>query len=216
MSEINFELLNDYNTLSKRNKLPKHVKSIITNNLNQKFTIRDYQKEAFVRFEEYFENDDGKKQPCHLLFQMATGSGKTLVMAGLILHLYSLGYRNFLFFVNSSNVLEKTRDNFLNSNSIKYLFNSQLKIDNQAITIKEVNNFDGTNNQNINICFTTIQGLHIRLNAPSENALTYEDFSDKKLVVLSDEAHHINVATKSANKSLIDEENNWETTVLKV
>lgn len=216
MSEINFELLNDYNTLSKRNKLPKHVKSIITNNLNQKFTIRDYQKEAFVRFEEYFENDDGKKQPCHLLFQMATGSGKTLVMAGLILHLYSLGYRNFLFFVNSSNVLEKTRDNFLNSNSIKYLFNSHLKIDNQTITIKEVNNFDGTNNQNINICFTTIQGLHSRLNAPSENALTYEDFSDKKLVVLSDEAHHINVATKSANKSLIDEENNWETTVLKV
>ena len=55
MSEINFELLNDYNTLSKRNKLPKQVKLIISNNLNQKFTIRDYQKEAFVRFEEYFE-----------------------------------------------------------------------------------------------------------------------------------------------------------------
>ncbi len=216
MSEIKFDLLNDYNTLSKRNKLPKQVKLIITNSLNQKFTIRDYQKEAFVRFEEYFENDDDKKQPSYLLFQMATGSGKTLVMAGLILHLYSLGYRNFLFFVNSTNVLEKTRDNFLNSSSIKYLFNSQLKIDNQTIDIKEVYNFDGANNQNINICFTTIQGLHSRLNAPSENSLTYEDFSDKKIVVLSDEAHHINVATKSTNKSLIDEENNWETTVLKI
>lgn len=216
MTEIKFELLEDYNTLSKRNKLPKQVKSIIVNNLNPKFTIRDYQKAAFTRFEEYFENDDSKKQPSHLLFQMATGSGKTLVMAGLILHLYELGYRNFLFFVNSTNVLEKTRDNFLNNSSIKYLFNSQINIDSQTIDIKEVNNFDGVNNQNINICFTTIQGLHSRLNAPSENALTYEDFSDKKIVVLSDEAHHINVATKSINKSLIEEDSNWENTVLKV
>jgi type III restriction enzyme len=216
MSEINFELLNDYNTLCKRNKLPSHIKSVITNNINSKFIIRDYQKEAFVRFEEYFEHDNKKRQPTHLLFQMATGSGKTLVMAGLIIDLYEQGYRNFLFFVNSTNVLEKTRDNFLNSNSIKYLFNSQIKINNQTIAIKEVNNFDGLNNQDINICFTTIQGLHSRLNLPSESSLTYEDFVDKKLVVLSDEAHHINVATKNKSAQLFDEENNWENTVIKV
>ena len=52
--------------------------------------------------------------PLHLLFNMATGSGKTLIMAGLILYLYEKGYRNFLFFVNSTNIIEKTKDNFLN------------------------------------------------------------------------------------------------------
>ena len=53
---------------------------------------------------------------------MATGSGKTLVMAGLIIYLYEQGYRNFLFFVNSTNIIEKTRDNFFNTTSSKYLF----------------------------------------------------------------------------------------------
>ena len=38
---------------------------------------------------------------------MATGSGKTLIMACAILTLYQKGYRNFLFFVNSNNVLTK-------------------------------------------------------------------------------------------------------------
>jgi type III restriction enzyme len=57
---------------------------------------------------------------------MATGSGKTLMMAGLILYLYEKGYRNFLFFVNSNNIIDKTRDNFLNDISIKYLFNKPL------------------------------------------------------------------------------------------
>ncbi len=38
---------------------------------------------------------------------MATGSGKTLIMAGLMLYLYKQGYRNFLFFVNLSNIVEK-------------------------------------------------------------------------------------------------------------
>jgi type III restriction enzyme len=57
---------------------------------------------------------------------MATGSGKTLIMAGLILYLYQQGYRNFLFFVNSTNIIDKTRDNFLNETSIKYLFNKSI------------------------------------------------------------------------------------------
>lgn len=41
------------------------------------------------------------------MFEMATGSGKTLVMAGLILECYKQGYQNFIFFVNSANILEK-------------------------------------------------------------------------------------------------------------
>ncbi len=45
---------------------------------------------------------------------MATGSGETLIMAGLMLHLYEQDYRNFLFFVHSNNIIQKTNDNFLN------------------------------------------------------------------------------------------------------
>jgi len=54
------------------------------------------------------------RQNHQLLMHMATGSGKTMMMAGLIAYLYAKGYRKFLFFVNSTNIINKTRDNFLN------------------------------------------------------------------------------------------------------
>jgi type III restriction enzyme len=149
---------------------------------------------------------------------MATGSGKTLVMAGVILDLYEQGYRNFIFFVNSSNIIEKTKDNFLNSLSSKYLFNETLSIADKQITIKEVDNFETANQEDVNIVFSTIQGLHSRLNTPKENALTYEDFEDKKIVLLSDEAHHINAETKKGKKTKDEVESilSWEGTVNKI
>src|SRR4051812_49053510 len=128
---------------------------------------------------------------------MATGSGKTLMMAGLILYLYQQGYHNFLFFVNSTNIIDKTRGNFLNEPSIKYLFNKTLVLDGKKLSLKEVENFQTTNEEGINICFSTIQNLHSRLNTPRENSLTYEDFQEQKIVLISDEAHHINVETKA-------------------
>ena len=131
---------------------------------------------------------------------MATRSGKTLMMAGLILYLYQQGYRNFLFFVNSTTIIDKTRDNFLNDASIKYLFNKILSFSDKKISVQEVENFQTTDDDNINICFETIQGLHSRLTTPRENSLTYEDFQDKKVVLISDEAHHINVETKSRSQ----------------
>ncbi|CAG8616282.1 12594_t:CDS:1 [Racocetra persica] len=150
---------------------------------------------------------------------MATGSGKTLMMTGLILYLYQQGYRNFLFFVNSRNVIDKTRDNFLNDTSIKYLFNKSLTWQEKKITLREVDNFQTTDNDNINICFETIQGLHSRLNIPRENSITYEDFQEQKIVLISDEAHHINVETKSGaqlSKEEKSEINSWENTVNKI
>ena len=66
-------------------EIPDYLKD----NLNPKFELRPYQEEAFARFFLCFEEDfDGKENPLHLLFNMATGSGKTLIMAGLILYLY--------------------------------------------------------------------------------------------------------------------------------
>ena len=74
----------------------------IQENLNSNFELRPYQKQAFENFITYFESSNRPK-PAQVLFHMATGSGKTLIMAGLMLYLYKQGYRNFLFFVNLSN-----------------------------------------------------------------------------------------------------------------
>jgi len=179
-----------------------NVPSVITSNLNQNFQIRPYQERAFQYFINYWNDDfEGKPDKHQLLFRMATGSGKTLMMAGLILYLYDQGYRNFLFFVNSTNIINKTRDNFLNSASIKFLFNERVVVDNKNITLREVNNFQAGDDGSINIAFSTIQGLHTKLNNPQENSLTYDDFKDKKIVLISDEAHHINVETKAGLKT---------------
>lgn len=86
----------------------------LTNNLNQKVALILYQKNAFQRFIYYLEKDAKKKKlPIYLLYNMVTGSGKTLIMAGLILNLYQRGYRNFIFLVNSNNIIEKTKQIFL-------------------------------------------------------------------------------------------------------
>ena len=95
--------------------------SYIPGNLNPNFELRPYQKQAFEYFITHFESSNRSK-PTQVLFHMATGSGKTLIMAGLMLYLYKQGYRNFLFFVNLSNIVEKTRENFCNPASTKYLF----------------------------------------------------------------------------------------------
>ena len=189
------------------------VKQAIVSNVNPKFALRPYQKEAFKRFDWATGNNPRSERYNHLLFHMATGSGKTLIMAGLMLDLYEKGYRNFIFFVNSTNIIEKTRDNFLNPLSSKYLFND-------TISIKEVDNFASENDEGIHIVFTTIQGLHTNLNTPRENSLTYEDFEDKKIVLLSDEAHHINAETKRKSKQqeipFKDTKPSWENTVKKI
>jgi len=194
---------------------------IIYDNLRQDFNKRPYQKEAFGRFSFYWEDFQNKpdEQAVQLLYHMATGSGKTLIMAGLIIYLYKKGYRNFLFFVNSANIIDKTRENFLNPNSSKYLFADNIQIGDQQVRIKEVNNFSAANSDDINIVFTTIQGLHSRLNTPRENSITFDDFEDQEIVLISDEAHHINAETKTQSQRLVSEKENlntWEGTVNKI
>ena len=129
-----------------------------------------------------------------------------------MLHLYQKGYRNFLFFVNSNNIIQKTKDNFLNPQASKYLFNDKIVIDGKEVLIKEIDNFEEADNQNINLKFTTIQQLHIDLNNTKENSVTYEDFKDKRIVLIADEAHHLSSATKS-NGALFG---SWEGTVLEI
>ncbi|EPO5226310.1 DEAD/DEAH box helicase family protein [Enterobacter hormaechei] len=207
--------------LGKRSIEGTKLPDSITGNLNPAFPMRPYQERAFKFFKNYWEEAfDGKPRQNHqLLFHMATGSGKTLMMAGLISYLYEKGYRNFLFFVNNSNIIEKTRDNFLNSVSKKYLFAETISFGDKRVAIREVENFQSVNPDDINIVFSTIQGLHMALNTPKENSLTYDDFEDQKIVLISDEAHHINADTKKGKE--VDQEElfgivSWEGTVEKI
>ncbi|MBR3299823.1 MAG: DEAD/DEAH box helicase family protein [Clostridia bacterium] len=194
------------------------IPSYIQENVNPKFTLRPYQVNAFENFITYFENDRMCRKPTQTLFHMATGSGKTMIMAGLMLYLYKQGYRNFLFFVNLSNIVNKTKDNFLNPLSSKYLFADEIRIDGERVPVREVRNFQGVDENAINICFTTTQGLHMDMWFTKENSISFEDFADKKVVLISDEAHHLNVDTKTRekNKEEAASYHSWEQTVRRI
>ncbi len=186
----------------------------ITNNIAH--TLRDYQTEALARFRYYINDYEKSKISSHLLFHMATGSGKTIVMAGCILELYKKGYRNFLFFVNSDNIIDKTKHNLLYQKSNKYLFNKdKIIIGNDSVAVKVVDNFNEGYNDSINICFNTIQKLHGDLINPNENGISIESFKGIKVAIISDEAHHINSMTKKArSKKESREKQNWEKSAL--
>lgn len=196
--------------------------------LNPLMPLRPYQKEAFQYFINFMEQDfDGKPSRPQLLFHMATGSGKTLIMAGLILYLYQQGYRNFLFFVSLTNVVGKTEDNLFNSSSPKYLFSQSINIGGKQVEIRRVENFQGVDDDCINLCLTTTQKLHADLNNPKEGGFSYSDFGNKGLVMISDEAHHTNGAVKkgvdNALQKVIDFGNDdftpsddWESTVRRI
>lgn len=190
-------------------ELPKYI----PDNLNPSFELRPYQKDAFCNFITYFENEALCRKPTQTLFHMATGSEKTLIMAGLMLYLFKQGYRNFLFFVNLSNIVQKTKENFLNRTSSKYLFADEINIDGEKVKIREVNNFQASDPNAINICFTTIQGLHSDIWFVKENSVSIDDFRDNKIVLISDEAHHLNVDTRRGNKEEIENYRSWESTV---
>ncbi len=194
----------------------KDIPEVVKTGLAPHIQLREYQDEAFRYFITYFENENlSKNKQIHTLFHMATGSGKTVIMAGLILYLYTKGYRNFMFFVNQTNILEKTKENFINPLSSKYLFNDVLEYVGNKINIKMVDNFSGNSlEEDIQICFTTTQKLHMDLTLPKENSLTYRDFEDDKIVFISDESHHVNTLTKRPTKAEEEAKNSWEYSVM--
>jgi len=195
----------------------KELPDFIPANLNPTFVLRPYQEDAFRNFITFYESDK-RPSPTQVLFHMATGSGKTLIMAGLIVYLYKLGYRNFLFFVNLDNIVQKTKDNFLNAASAKYQFADGIVIEGETVRVNEVSNFQGASLDAINICFTTTQGLHSDMWFPKENSPSFDDFADSKTVLIADEAHHLNVDTRrgKADKSEEDLRMSWETTVRRI
>ncbi len=178
---------------------------------NIKQPLRAYQVSALENFIFYMSSKKHKDIPNkHLLFHMATGSGKTNIIASSILYLYELGYRNFIFFVNTNNIITKTKENLVNKYATKYLFKEKILINNRETDVNLIEDtFDSSKSEDINILFTTINKLHGNLETTiKENSITYDDFKDKKIVLIADEAHHLNANTKTEKET----EQNWEQT----
>ena len=214
-----FETKKTKKDLEKLRKEYEDTNPFFLSQLNQSLSLRPYQLEAISRLDYVIENDDVyfEDKSKHILFNMATGSGKTLLMASNILYFYEKGYRNFIFFVNRDVIVKKTKENFVNVQSDKYLFKDEIVYNSQKIKVKEVTSFEETNDDEIQIIFTTIQNLHLKLNTPTENQITYDGVKDLKIVLLSDEAHHLQTATqKKEVEELEEEEIGWESTVSKL
>ena len=115
-------------------------------------------------------------------------------MASTILYYYEQGYRHFLFFVNQNNIVDKTENNFIDNTHTKYLFKEKIVIEDKTITIKKVDTFS-ENPQGIEIKFTSIQKLYNDIHLQRENQTTLDDLHSKNIVMLADEAHHLNTDT---------------------
>ncbi|EOW1982692.1 DEAD/DEAH box helicase family protein [Enterococcus faecium] len=181
-------------------------------NSNLIHTLRYYQDEAVRNY--HYTQTRIKPSPQHVLFNMATGSGKTDLMAGLILYLYQeYDYKNFLFTVNTNSVLMKTKDNLVNQNSDKYLFQDKIEIDGRQISILEVERFPRVQQDNtIYIKLSSVQKVSDDLFVVKENTMGLADYERQPVVVLADEAHHYSASTKTEKES----ENTWESAINKI
>lgn len=186
------------------------IPNFITHNLSRE--LREYQAQALKHFLLQRKNP----RTNHLMFNMATGSGKTLMMAALMLWCYKNGYRNFVFFVNSLNIIDKTRANFCDEKSSKYLFTEHISIDNKRVVINAVNNFNESREDCINILFNSVQGLYSLFTNERENSINFTDLQNQKIIYIADEAHHLNSETKKSLKSNeVKEKESWESVIQK-
>lgn len=193
-------------------QLPEYVKS------NLKDNLRPYQEEA-LRYFHYsqFRQEIADRDYKHVLFNMATGSGKTMVMAATILYMFKeYGYQNFIFFVHTDAIIQKTKENLLNTLSSKYLFTQSLEIEGERIVIESVDIFPRQPSKNtIYLKLSTIHKIHDEINKPKENSITLEDLAEIPLVLLGDEAHHFNAETRNRAILTMQEREtlSWEHTI---
>ncbi len=189
------------------------IPEYITDNLHPTKRLREYQKQALKHFIWLYEHDRAKAK--HLLFNMATGTGKTLIMASVVLFLYENGYRNFLFLVHQIQIKDQAVKNFTDYKFEKYLFNPKgIKINGRNVDVKTVESVADANRNAINFMFFSTSLLYNRLKEDRENGLTADDFANHDVVIIADEAHRLNVDTRSKNKKDQEEILNWETAVM--
>lgn len=189
------------------------IPDYITDNLHPTKRLREYQENALKHFIFLYDRDRAKAK--HLLFNMATGTGKTLIMASVVLFLYEKGYRNFLFLVHQIQIKDQAVKNFTDYKFEKYLFNPKgIKINGRNVTVKQAGSVEDTDRNGINFLFFSTSLLYNRLREDRENGLTAETFADNDVVIIADEAHRLNVDTRSKNKTDREEAKNWETAVM--
>ena len=210
---LDFPLINEARHIE-QSFIREHTGYVIPSYINENLahTLRYYQ-DAAIRFFHYSQ-EKTVNRPNHLMFNMATGSGKTDLMAGLILYLYQeRGYQNFLFTVNTNSVLMKTKDNLVNSSSDKYLFSDKIEIDGKIISVKQVERFPRIIDQNtIYIKLSSVQKMSDDLFIQKENTMGVMDYAKHPVVVLADEAHHYSASTKTEK----EKENTWESAIQKI
>ena len=222
---ISYSILKEKESIIKYTKSNESFKVPEIVNSNLKNNLRHYQEEAFENyvFLNNPNNSDIKKDILnqfnsknnHHLFHMATGSGKTMMMAATIIYLNSLGYKRFIFTTNQTNLISKTKLNLLPTlKSSKCEFKDKfIEVNSKKVQIKEVENFSKYSND-IEIIFTTIHNLHNKLNEVKENSINIKDIENQDIVILADEAHHF----QSNSKSLTENKDNksWEETIDKL
>ncbi|WP_288529816.1 DEAD/DEAH box helicase family protein [uncultured Secundilactobacillus sp.] len=181
-------------------------------NKNLVHNIRPYQIQALNNY--HFSQVQINPSKQHVLFNMATGSGKTDLMAALILYLFKdRGYQNFLFTVNTNSVLLKTIDNLVHANSEKYLFTKKIEIDGKRIAIQQVTRYPRFQQANtIYLKLATVQDVSSDLFTVKENAMGLNDYEHAPVAVLADEAHHYSASTKSEREN----EHTWESAISKI
>lgn len=204
---------------------------------NLRFPLFQWQEDAMQNFllAEAIKQVENPGTASHYMFNMATGTGKTLVLAASILHFYKQGYRNFIFFVDQNNIVGKTEDNLTDATHHKYLYTNPIVIDDKTVEVRKVDNFspyvDGTTLDNpaidhIEIIFTSIHKLHNAMYVVKENDMFLDDLQKRDLILLADEAHSFNADTKKKKQLDVvefkelkdgakaeDVERSWENTV---
>jgi type III restriction enzyme len=199
----------EYQQWAKSYEIPGYIRD----NLHPARQLREYQEQALKHFIYLYDHDRANAK--HLLFNMATGTGKTLVMAAIVLYLYEKGYRHFLFLVHQIQIKDQAVKNFTDYKFDKYLFNPKgIKINGRNVDVKAVESVADANRNSINFLFFSTSLLYNRLKEDRENGLTAEDFINNNIVILADEAHRLNVDTRSKTKKDQEEILNWETAVL--
>lgn len=187
-------------------EVPEYIKN------NLAHVLRPYQNQAVSNYR--YTQTQINPSPQHVLFNMATGSGKTDLIAALILYLYKdKGYTNFLFTVNTNSVLMKTKDNLINNGSEKYLFTDKIEIDGQWITLQEVDRYPRVKQANtIYIKLATVQTISNDLFTVKENTMGIADYEQEPVAILADEAHHYSANTKSEKEA----EHTWESAINRI
>ncbi|HGM2679228.1 TPA: DEAD/DEAH box helicase family protein, partial [Neisseria gonorrhoeae] len=125
------------------------------------------------------------------------------MIAALILYYFEKGYRHFLFFVNKNNIVYKTENNFIDPTHPKFLFTEKILQGDTVIPIRKVETFSQYSD-GIEIKFTSIQKLYNDIHTERENQTTLADLHELNLVILGDEAHHLNAQTKGKKQGELD------------